>query len=147
MEQLGVQDDFKIDVVQHFFQNLAPKIKDQVKINGYTGDTEIQSRKPFDQFNALIELFNKAVQAEYQLKRESNNIKEIMNSHSTFLAAPKVHVSTAEKAIKSYKESKTLNCWGCGGDHSWWSSQLQKVVCPKANDPIAQANAAAKFEA
>ena len=54
MKQLGVQDDFKIDVVQHFFQNLAPKIKDQVKINGYTGDNEIQSRKPFDQFNALI---------------------------------------------------------------------------------------------
>ena len=61
------------------------------------------------------------------------------------MAIPSVNVSTAEKAIKSYKETKTLNCWGCGGDHSWWSSQLKKIVCPKADDPTAQANAAAKF--
>ena len=146
MEQLGVHEDFKIDVVQHFFQNLAPKVKDQVKVNGYTGDTKVHSRKPFDQFNALNELFHKAVQAEYQLKRESNTIKEIMNSHSTFMSQPSAYVSTAEKAIKSYKETKVLNCWGCGGDHSWWSAQLQKVVCPKADDPQAKAAAAAKFE-
>ena len=66
MEQLGVHDDFKIDVVQHFFQNLAPKIKDLVKINGYVGDTEVHSRKSFDQFNALNKFFNKAIRAEYQ---------------------------------------------------------------------------------
>ena len=65
MEQLGVHDDFKIDVVQHFFQNLPPKIKHQFKINGYTGNTEVHSRKPFEQFNALNELFKQAVQAEY----------------------------------------------------------------------------------
>ena len=47
-EQLGVHDDFKIDVVQHFFQNLAPKIKDQVKINGYYCDPQVHSRKPFE---------------------------------------------------------------------------------------------------
>ena len=146
MEQLGVHEDFKIDVVQHFFQNLAPKVKDQVKVNGYIDDTKVHSRKPFDQFNALNKLFHKAVQAEYQLKRESNTIKEIMNSHSTFMTQPSAYVSTAERAIKSYKETKVLNCWGCGGDHSWWNAQLKKVVCPQADDPKAQANAAAKFE-
>ena len=61
------------------------------------------------------------------------------------MAIPSVNVSTAEKAIKSYKETKKLNCWKCGGDHSWWSAQLKKIVCPKADDPAAQANAAAKF--
>ena len=105
MEQLRVHDNLKIDVVKHFFQNLAPKIKGQAKINGYIGDTEVHSIKSFDQFNALNELFNKAVQAECQLNRENNNIKEIMSSHSTFMAVPSVNVSTAEKAIKSYKET------------------------------------------
>ena len=143
MEQLGVKSEFKIDVVQHFFQNLTQKLKDQVKIDGYTGDMKIGSRKPQDQFRDLKDLYTRAIKAEYQISREQKNIREIMNSHSTFLTSPvNVNVSTAEKAIKTYKEGTKLDCWGCGGNHSWYSAREKKIVCPNRDDPkcIAQAD-------
>lgn len=65
MEQKGTKDKFTMDVVQHFYQNLAPKIKDKVKVNGYKGDTIVNSRKPYEQFNALNELFERATNTEY----------------------------------------------------------------------------------
>lgn len=38
-----------------------------------------------------------------------------------------------------------MNCWGCGGNHSWYSAREKKILCPNKDDPQSQANAAAKF--
>ena len=116
-------------------------------MDGYTGDMNIGSRKPQDQFRDLKDLYTRAIKAECQINREQKNIREIMNSHSTFLASPaNVNVSTAEKAIKTYKDGTKLDCWGCGGNHSWYSAREKKVVCPNRNDPKCIAQADARFK-
>jgi hypothetical protein len=48
------------------------------------------------------------------------------------------YVSQAEKTLGKYKDDKTrertkLNCWGCGGDHSWM--RKGKIVCPQGSNP------------
>ena len=48
MELLGASKDYSIDVAQHFYQNLSHKMKEKVKLNGYQGDSNINSRGPFD---------------------------------------------------------------------------------------------------
>ena len=127
MEQLGVKHEFKIDVVQHFFQNLTQKLKDQVKMDGYTSDMKIGSRKLQEQFRDLKDLYNRAIQSEYQINRKQKNIREIMNSHSTFLSSPvNVNVLTAERAIKTCKEGSKLDCWGCGGNHAGTAPEKRK---------------------
>ena len=60
-EQMGTKSDFPVDVAIYLFQNLAPKIKDKVKLNEYIGDTTKTSRKLFDQFKALRDLFVRAM--------------------------------------------------------------------------------------
>ena len=60
-EQMGTKSDFPVDVAIYLFQNLAPKIKDKVKLNEYIGDTTTTSRKLFDQFKALRDLFVRAM--------------------------------------------------------------------------------------
>lgn len=146
MDQLGSDKDFPVDIVSHYFQNLAPKIKDQVKLNGYDGDTKTHSRSPFDQFVALNDLFSRAATAEYTINRQTDEIKEVLNTHHSFLTIPSVNLSTAEKSIKSYKEPSGQTCWGCGGSHSWYDSTTKKIACPKGNDPAVQAHAAKMFK-
>ena len=125
MEQLGASKDYSIDVAQHFYQNLSPKIKEKVKLDGYQGDSRINSRGPFDQFQIIKDIFSRAISVEAHLVREKHSIQEIMNSHHSFIAVPvAVNASTAEKTIQSYKEPQVTVCWGCGGNHSWYSSTL-----------------------
>ena len=147
MEQLGSSKDYSIDVAQHFYQNLSPKIKEKVKLDGYQGDSKINSRGPFDQFQLIKDLLFRATSAEAHLEREKHSIQEIMNSHHSFISVPlTVNNSTAEKTIKSYKDPQGAVCWGCGGNHAWYSTTLKQVTCPKADDPAVQANAAIKFK-
>ena len=147
MEQMGTKDEFTIDVVHHFYQNLAPKIKDKVKLNGYRGDSAIHSRKPYEQLKALNELFEYATTAEYEISKQKDEINEVLNNHHTFLSIPAVNLSTAERAIQNHKEPYIPTCWGCGGQHSWWSTATKNVTCPHKDNPEFQAKAAARFEA
>lgn len=71
LEQLGSDKDFPVDIVGHYFQNLAPKIKDQLKLNGYDEDTKNHSYSPFDRFVALNDFFSLASTAEYFLNRQN----------------------------------------------------------------------------
>ena len=146
MEQMGTKDEFTMDVVHHFYQNLAPKIKDKVKMNGYKGDTVVNSRKPYEQFKALNDLFERATNAEYEITRQKDDIREAINSHHTFMTVP-ANVSTAEKAIQNHKDPYIPECCGCGDQHSWWHIPTKTVVCPHKDNPEFQAKAAARFEA
>ena len=146
MDQLGSEKDFPVDIVSHFFQNLALKVKDQVKLNGYDGDTKQHSRSPFDQFIALKDLFSRAATAEYTINRQKDDIKEIMDTHHSFLTVPTFNLSTAERSIQSYKEPSGQTCWGCGGSHAWYDSVAKKIAYPRGNDPAVQAHAAKMFK-
>ena len=130
MEQMGVKSDFTIDVVHHFFQHLFPKIKDRVKLGDYIGDTVVTSRKPYDQFKALRDLYKRAITAEYEISNQKEDIREFINTHNSFLTTPAANLSTAERAIKGHKEPYVPEYWGCKGPHSWRNTATKSLIYP-----------------
>lgn len=114
-----------------------------------TLETPLQppGNQPYDQFKVLHDLFVRATTAEQEIARQKNEIKEVLNTHHTFLDTPTVKLSVAEKATKNIKELNVPVCWGCGGQHSWWNTITKSINCPLKDDPKIQANAAAAFKA
>ena len=45
------------------------------------------------------------------------------------------------------RKQRKKECWGCGGNHSWWNNKLKKPACPNAHMPgVAEKAAAARKE-
>ena len=63
------------------------------------------------------------------------------------MAIPEVNLSTTEKAIQNHKDPYIPECWGYGGQHSWWNIATKSLTCPHKNNPKYKAKAAARFEA
>jgi hypothetical protein len=138
---LPKNQDWEIDITQHFWTHLTDNIRVQMQSNGYSHISTANRRDPFNQLMDLQNAYAAATVAEDALNRYQRIAQDTFQS-SLVLAtgvdgAPWVGTSVAEDTMAKYGDSNKRPrnpCWGCGSsDHSF--ANRKTITCPNKDKP------------
>jgi hypothetical protein len=137
---LPTDQDWSIDITQHFWTHLLSNIRVQMQANGYVHNSAGSKRDPFSQLMSLQNAFAAATVAEDTLTRFQNIAKDTVQSSltlATHVGNVWVGKSVAEETMSNYdKDNKKPRgaCWGCGSsDHSY--ADRKTIICPNKDKP------------
>jgi hypothetical protein len=140
---LPSDQDWSIDITQHFWTHLLSNIRVQMQANGYVHNSAASLRDPFSQLMSLQEAFAAATVAEDTLTRFQRIARDTVQSSLTLATNVNnawVGNSVAEDTMSKYDKDNNIvkktrgPCWGCGGtDHSFANRKV--ITCPNKDKP------------
>lgn len=146
--------DWPLDVVHHFIENLNEDVQATVRTT-FHYDTNTSKKDALSQNQKLSEALKESRNAEAQQLQLKSTIDKHLGNHSMNLQQH-INASVAEDALRKYGASSgkddlhpTLKrkieeiCWGCGSKQHVYARK-NVIICPLANRPEIQENAAKK---
>jgi hypothetical protein len=137
---LPADEEWSIDITQHFWTHLLSNIRVQMQANGYVHNSAGSQRDPFNQLMSLQRAFAAATVAEDTLNRFQRIARDTVQSSLTLatnVGNVWVGKSVAEDTMSKYeKDNKKPRgpCWGCGStEHSF--ANRKDITCPNKDKP------------
>jgi hypothetical protein len=135
----AIQQQYTISVLcNHFIQGLDCTLMPAFH-QYYPMHSTIHNLLGSYQCQQLPFILAAAQSAEDKCKHIQEVAWGMLQSHGFFLqgiGSAGTLASQAENTIAKYKDRPPtkLNCWGCGGNHSWMKAG--KIICPHGTEPI-----------
>jgi len=144
------QAQYSISVCDRFIQGLDRNLLPSFRKN-YPNHSMAHDLSSAYQRRQLAIILQAAQAAEDECNQIQDIARKIVSSQGFFMQAQgavTANPSRAEKTLARYKDGDTtrerpkLNCWGCGGDHTWMRRGV--IECPRGTEPQVIANAKKK---
>ena len=144
------QAQYSISVCDRFIQGLDRNLLPSFRKN-YPNHSMAHDLSSAYQRRQLSIILQAAQAAEDECNQIQEIARKIVSSQGFFMqahGAAAANPSRAEKTLARYKDGDTtrerpkLNCWGCGGDHTWMRRGV--IECPRGTEPQIIANAKKK---
>ena len=144
------QAQYSISVCDRFIQGLDRNLLPSFRKN-YPNHSMAHNLSSAYQRRQLSVILQAAQAAEDKCNQIQEIARKIVSSQGFFMQAQgtgAANPSRAEKTLARYKDGDStrerpkLNCWGCGGDHTWIRCGV--IECPRGTEPQIIANAKKK---
>jgi hypothetical protein len=125
--------DWKMDVVQHFITHLRDDLRQEMNADKFTCNAATSGKDANRQLMNLQRAYAAAIIAEESISRVHKIAKEAVSNHS-FIA--KVNSSVAEDTLNRYSGGNNTNTfWGCGKPGHGFADKAGNIIFPDKDKP------------
>jgi hypothetical protein len=125
--------DWEMDVVQHFITHLRDDLHQEMNADKFNYNTATSGKDAYSQLMKLQRSSAAAIIAEESISRVHKIAQDAVSNH-LFIA--KVNAFVAEDTLNRYAGSNNTNtCWGCGKPSHGFSDEAGNIIFPDKDKP------------